>query len=483
MHPFAAPYRVDTDEARWRALVEASLAGATLESLATETLDGVTIRPLYGKAVDPPSWPLPAARPWGLAQRLDERDPVAANAQALADLRGGADTLVLVPAGTARARGGGVELRHSHDLETALAGIDLTAITLRVEAGRAGERVAEMFVALADRRRESLGDWGLALGLDPVGTFATAGRLEADWPETAARAAALLASLRDRGFRGRAFTADGRPYAEAGASEAQELAAVLATGVALLRGLEANGLALAQARDAIDFTLAADQDLSLTIAKLRALRLLWQQVEAASGLAPQPLRLHCETAWRMMARRDPRTNLVRTALAALAAVVGGADSLTVLPFDAARGPSDAAARRIARNTQHVLAAEANLWRVTDPVAGAGAFEALTLDLAAEAWRLFQEIEREGGIVASLRAGALQARIAAVRARRTGRIAAGQAHLVGVTAYRASDEAQEWAPPRAAPLAPSAAAAPALVCDPLPALRDAEPFEVQEGCDP
>ena len=121
----------------------------------------------------------------------------------------------------------------------------------------------------------------------------------------------------------------------------------------------------------IYFRLAADADQFLTIAKFRALRKLWARVEEACGLAPRPAFVAAETAWRMMTRRDPYVNILRTTIAVFAAGLGGADAITVLPFTAALGLPDAFARRIARNTQLILLEESNLAKVADPAAGSG----------------------------------------------------------------------------------------------------------------
>ena len=108
-----------------------------------------------------------------------------------------------------------------------------------------------------------------------------------------------------------------------------------------------------------------------SIAKFRAMRLMWRRVLDAAGLPDAPLKLHAETSWRMMAVKDPHTNILRATAAVFGAGLGGADSITVLPFSLAQGLPNAFARRVARNVQNVLAEESNLWRVADP-ARAGA---------------------------------------------------------------------------------------------------------------
>ncbi len=242
------------------------------------------------------------------------------------------------------------------------------------------------------------------------------------------------ATSRGKDFAGPFAVADGRPVHAAGGSEAQELAFTLASAVAYLRAMEQGGIALDDARRFIYFRLAADQDQFLTIAKFRSLRKLWSRIEQACGLNPRPAFVSAETAWRMMTKRDPHGNIVRGTIAALAAAVGGADAVTVLPFSAALGIPDAFARRVARNTQTILIEEANLHRVADPAAGAGAIEALTDQLCRVAWDLFQSIERAGGVAKALEAGSIQRAVATVRAEREANVARRKDTLIGTSDF-------------------------------------------------
>ena len=212
-------------------------------------------------------------------------------------------------------------------------------------------------------------------------------------------------------------------------------------GSAICAPSKRDGHSLDAARRALSFLLVADADEFLTVAKLRALRRLWARVEQACGLEPKPIRLHAETAWRMTTRRDPWVNMLRTTVAAFSAGIGGADGVTVLPFTAALGLPDAFARRIARNTQLILLDESNLARVADPAAGRGGFEALTDALCEKAWGLFQEIEREGGILESLKGDKLQARIAAVRAQREKAVATRKEPITGTSEFPNINEAE------------------------------------------
>lgn len=467
------------DRARWLGLVAGVLKGADFETrLVSHTGDGIRIEPLYERA-EPSPQPFRDPGPWRVAQRVDHPDPDAANAQALADLGGGADALVVVFAGAPAARGYGVPARTVEDLDAVLHGVMLPLIGVRVDAGAQGLEAASLFRRLAARRGESLSDYDLDLGIDPVGTLAASGRLGAVWSAVAPRLAAAVSDLEAAGFSGRALTADGRPYHEAGAGEAAELGAVLATAVTYLRALEAAGHDLARARDRISVLLAADADAFVTVAKFRAMRRLWARIEAACGLDPKPLRLHAETGWRMMTRRDPFTNILRTGLAAASAGMGGADAVGVLPYTQALGLPDAFARRVARNSQIVLIEEAHLARVADPAAGSGGFEALTARLAEAAWAAFQGIEAEGGILASLSVGHLQRRIALTREAQAKAVATRARPLTGASEFPNLAEKPvavlDVAPLTAGPAAAFGSGS-AVACDSLPAQRLAEPYE-------
>nr|WP_188911388.1 methylmalonyl-CoA mutase family protein [Salinarimonas ramus] len=459
---FPLPSRED-----WLALVEGVLKGADFEKrLVSRTYDGLAVQPLYGKSDAAPRPGRAAHGPWRVAQRVEDPRIESAAGQALEDLEGGADALVLVLPQASSARGFGLRIETLDDLDAALRGVMLDLVHLRLDAGGAGRQAAALLVALAERRGHALADLSIDLALDPIGAAAAAGRMSAPWEIVAERSAQTLHDLAARGFTGRTFLADARPWHEAGASEAQELACVLATGLAYLRALEAGGHSLDVARDALSFLLVADADELLGIAKFRALRALWARVEEASGLTPKPIRLHAETAWRMTTRRDPWVNLLRATVATFSAGVGGADSLVVTPFTAALGLPDAFARRVARNTQLVLLHESNLWRVADPAAGSGALEGLTDALCEKAWALFQEIEREGGMVEALRAGALQERIRATRAARDAAIAKRKDAITGVSEFPFLDEKPvavamdaDAAPPPAAPSEADASAPP------------------------
>ncbi len=318
--------------------------------------------------------------------------------------------------------------------------------------------------------------------INPVGGFAATGKSPQAWSAISKGFAGLIGELASQGFRGPFAVADGRIIHNAGGSEAQELSFVIASAVEYLRALETSGLPLDTARDMIYFRLSADADEFLTIAKFRALRKLWARIEEACALAPKPAYVAAETAWRMMTRRDPYVNMLRTTIAITAAGVGSADSIVALPHTAALGLPDAFARRIVRNTQLILLEESNLARVADPAAGSGAIEDLTQKLCSAAWTMFQEIENAGGAWAALEARLIQTKVAAVRTERQQAVARRKDALTGTSDYPNLDEAPA-AVLGVAPVTPPKEAATKLTTDALPRIRLAEPFEaLRDGSD-
>ena len=318
-------------------------------------------------------------------QRVDHPDPAAANEQALHDLENGATGLTIVCKGSINANGYGLDSSLG-TLERVLDGIYLDAgVTIDFNLSLETRDAAKNFAALVKKRGIAPESVDMRAALNPLGHMAATGSTVGPWKDLAPYFAGLVKELAGDGFRGPFAVADGRVIHNAGGSEAQELAFALGSAVTYLRALEAAGVSLDAAARMIYFRLAADADQFLTIAKFRAIRKLWARVEQACGLAPAPAYVSAETAWRMMTRRDPYVNILRSTVAVFAAGVGGADAITVLPFTAAIGLPDGFARRVARNTQLVLLEESNLAKVSDPTAGSGAIEDLTQQLCAAAW--------------------------------------------------------------------------------------------------
>jgi methylmalonyl-CoA mutase len=428
--PLAAEFPAATRE-QWLALVARVLKGEPFDTLEARAADGIAIEPLYARVAHDARIAMRQGR-WQVMARVDHPDPVAANTQALEDLDGGANGLVLVGAGAVGAHGYGLL---ADALARVLDGVMLDAgIAIEFDLSPQTKDLPLALVALVRERGIAPTAVDFRFGFDPLGASVHNGGFPLPWAQFAPLAAKLAAELASQGLKRALMVADGRIVHGAGGTEAQELAYVIAVAVAYLRALEAHGIALDDARRMIFFRLAADADQFLSIAKFRALRALWARVEESCGLAPAPTFVAAETAWRTMTRNDPQVNILRTTLAAFAAAIGGADAITVLPFTAAGGLSDAFARRVARNTQLVLIEEAGIARVADPTAGTGWSEQLTGDLCATAWVLFQEIERAGGAAVAIEQGLVQRKVAAALAFRARAVATRKDALVGANEF-------------------------------------------------
>ncbi|ETR76051.1 methylmalonyl-CoA mutase [Afipia sp. P52-10] len=432
--PLASEFPAATRET-WLKLVDSVLKGAPRERLLGKSADGLAIEPLYSRVSNAKSVAgRPASTPWQIAQRIDHPDPVQANKQAITDLENGATALTLVFAGANGAAGFGMD-PSAEAIRTFAQDIHFDAgLGIDFQIGPQSREAPFHLAALLKEKGIAAGSCDIRFGFDPLGAAAIWGASPYPWTDIAPALAQAVGNVVAEGFKGPAAVADGRVVHDAGGSEAQELAFVLAVAVAYLRALEASGMALPEARDMIYARLSADADQFLTMAKFRALRKLWARVEQACGLEPSPLFIATDTAWRMLTRRDTDVNMLRTTMATFAAGLGGANSITVLPHTLALGLPDPFARRIARNTQLILLEESNLAKVTDPAAGSGGIETLTTQLCTRAWTLFQEIERAGGIWAALEGNLLQHKIAEVRRAREKNIARRKDVVTGVSEF-------------------------------------------------
>jgi methylmalonyl-CoA mutase len=467
-------------EADWRRAAEAALHGASLETLVSRTADGARIEPVYQPAEGPRA--LGPIGPWRVTTRLDHPDPGEANAQGLDDLANGADGLQVVFSGALGAHGYGLRRFDPATLHGAFDGVRFDAGThFELDLGREGPQQALAFAMLIERAGVTPTDCAVSFGLDPFAA-SVRGPFPADWTAHAAPYLESALALRNMGFGRPLLAADARGVHAAGGSPAQELAFALASAVSVLRLLEAAGARPAEARALIAFRLAADADEFATLSKFRALRIAWSRVEDACGLEPSAAHVHAESAWRMMTARDPTVNVMRGAMAAFSAGLGGADSVSVLPHTLAVGLPDNLARRLARNAQLILLRESHLGFVADPAAGAGVFEALTKALCERAWALFQEIEGEGGLPSALAGGVFQRQVAVSAAALTRDVAWVRSPITGVSAHADLAEPRVevalGAPKREALTPIEGALAPFRLAEPFERLRDKSDAIVQ-----
>jgi methylmalonyl-CoA mutase len=405
--------------------------------LATVTGDGIEIEPLYVADGSRPVPGYPGQAPfvrgrgpagnrsgWDVRQRHQHPDPAVAREHIMEDLEGGVSSLWL-GLGDGRIP---VEALPDVLAETYL---DLAPIVL--DAGERFAEAAEVYLDVAARRGVPAGALAGCLGADPLGVLARTG-IDADADLTAAADLARRCAADFPGLR--AIVVDALPYHEAGGTDAEELGCALATGLEYLRAMRAAGLSADAAFGQLEFRYAATADQFATIAKLRAARRVWARVAQQCGVTSEVggQWQHAVSSWTMLTRRDPWNNILRATLACFAAGVGGADAITVAPFDAAIGQPDRLARRVARNVHALLVEEAHVARVIDPAGGSWYVEDLTEQLAAKAWAWFQEIERSGGLRAALAAGVIADRLTASREERRDALARRREAITGVSEF-------------------------------------------------
>jgi methylmalonyl-CoA mutase len=446
-------------EENWRALV----GDETVPTLAKVSDDGIALGPIHVAHRGHDS--VPGRRgAWTVIQPIEHPDIGQAIEQIEAELDGGAGGLSVVFAGSAAAARTGFGLPRGFAV-IAKALSSHSNLHLRLEGGFASYADVEAF--LGNRAAST------TFAFDPLAEAAAAGGFPRSLAEIEDGLLTAARSLDWHDRDGAAAIADGRVWHAAGGSEAQELAGILGSLGHYVRLLIEAGVPPASAVTRIGITIAAGAHTLMTIATLRAARLVHARFVEALGLSPLHVNIHAETSWRMMTRRAPHLNILRTTSAALGAGIGGADSISVLPFSVAIGLPDAFARRIARNSQIILLEESGMARVEDPGGGSGTIEAVTAALAEKAWAGFRAIEAEGGLYAALRSGSFQRDIAATRDRRATAVAGGGAPILGVTAYPATEEKTGILVDR-----PSPAPNPAMVETILaaPPVRLAAPFE-------
>jgi methylmalonyl-CoA mutase len=486
-----APFEPTTAE-RWRQAVDAVLAKGselTAEQLAqrferqlvSRTYDGLDIQPLYTADHAPAGVDsIPGQPPftrgstaasgipngWEVRQRVEiTGDGSAAAALALSELERGTTGLWLDVAQIA-------DHIDADLLDRALTGIFLELVPVTLDTG--GRRApGEALLQVWQRRGHNAHEARGVLGVDPLAALMTQGGTAQDVRAEIAEVVSLATRVASTYPQVRTLVADATPWHDAGSSDADELAGAIAAGVTYLRWMVDGGMDVATALHQIELRVAATADQFLTIAKIRALRALWHRVAEASGAEPahRGARIHAVTSWAMTTRYDPWVNLLRDTVACFAAGVGGADAVTVHPYDRLVGPSTGTelGRRMARNTQAVLLDESNLGRVIDPAGGSWYVEHLTQALADTAWTAFQEIEAAGGLLTAYEQGWVHRRVDATWEHRQADIATRRTAITGVSEFPNIDD--DISAP--APLTPSDHQG--LV--PLPRRRYADGFEV------
>ena len=435
-----------TDE-EWKAACEALLKGAPFEKkMFTKTYEGITFDPMYTRKHTEdilPKGVMPGmgdylrgvdaagyiGKPWGIAQACDETLPAENNELLRHEHEKGATIYHIVLDTASRT---GVDARQAEtvgdtgtsvttveDMHVLLTGLDLAKFPLYVYAGANAVPLLALVAAARRASGEDMAEVRGIVGADPIGALAADGKLPAslDAHYDSLAAAARWATVNAPHLRTVFVRSD--VYSNGGANDVQEVASVLATATAYLRALCERGLTTDEAASQIAFAFSMGANFFLQIAKLRAVRPLWAQIVGAFGgsAEAQKMRIHARPALFFKTIYDPYVNMLRNTTEIFSGVVGGIDSFESAPFDEPIRKGDEFSRRIARNVQIMLQEEFGLLQPIDPAGGSWAVETLTRQMKEKIWAQFQETEKQGGIVAALRAGSLQESVAAVLAAR------------------------------------------------------------------
>ncbi len=385
------------------------------EDLIWHTEDGIEVEPFYteeeAKGFFPGETPLPGEFPfvrgtgkkdnsWLLTEEIKLTTPKKTGAAALAAVEGGADSLTFIPqAGMKR-----------KVLETLLEDIDPLRISINFALREDPEKACALFMSSCARKKIDTQELSGAMFFDPLSHLLGHGSPETPLDENVDKIAEAIGYLSDTAPGYGAFSVKSATFKDSGATITQELAFTIAAAVEYLVMLRQKGVDTDSACRHFVFSFSTGSSYFAEIAKLRAARALWanvtQQFSPASAESAK-MRIHCRTTAFNKTVYDPHTNILRTALEAMASVIGGTDSLTVEPFDAHYREADGFSRRVARNIQLLARNESHLDAVTDPGAGSYHIEKLTQSISQKSLGLFQEIERKGGYLECLKSGFIQ----------------------------------------------------------------------------
>ncbi|MCK4762402.1 MAG: acyl-CoA mutase large subunit family protein [Candidatus Aminicenantes bacterium] len=435
------------------------------EDLVTGTYEGIDLKPIYRKedtAHIPGLDNLPGFAPyirgtkaagyrqkgWEICQEIKCGNPGDFNRELKHDLHRGQDAVFLALDEAARegldpdkAENGavginGVSISTYEDFEKTLSGIDLEKYPLYIDAGLPGLEIAMMLTVFCRETDIGIAKIKGSIESDPLGLLLTRGKLPVSLETAFDRLAAVTGSLAQIAPQLKTMAVKGSLFHNAGADAVRELAFSLSTAVEYIDRMIDRGLDINDIVRSIRFTFGAGSFFFMEVAKLRAVRMLWERIATAYGADEESrkITMHAETSFYNQTRLAPYVNMLRTTTEAFSAVVGGVDSLTTNPFDECGGKPDRFSRRVARNTQVILKEEAHLDQLIDPAGGSYYVEALTRRVAQAAWDEFREIQRRGGMLKALRQGYPQEEIERVAAQRKKDLSEGKSKLVGVNAY-------------------------------------------------
>jgi methylmalonyl-CoA mutase len=450
----------------WKAIAEEHLKGVPFEeALSTHTYEGIVLQPIYCQK-DIKDLPYLGGKPgfgnyargisaegyltrsWEICQAIHCGLPEDFNRALKHDMERGQTAVNLTPDMATRmgldideaeigdVGADGVSVANLNDLSTALKDIDIEKFPIHIDAGFSGLKILMLLVALFTKQGKKIDKINGSIDTDPLGFMAIHGKLPISLEKAYGHMAQVTSWTVKNAPQIKTIGISGVPYHNAGASAVQELACALATAVEYIDRMMERNLTIDDIAGSMRFSFGIGPFYFMEVAKLRAARMLWAKiVETYEGnKESQKMTIHGVTSFYNQTMYDPYVNMLRTFTEAFSAVVGGVDSLQTNPFDETFGQPEKFSRRMARNTQVILAEEAHLTQLIDPAGGAYYVEKLTIDVAKKTWALFQEIESRGGIFKALKDGFPQAEIERTAEKRKKDLAERKTVMVGINAF-------------------------------------------------
>jgi methylmalonyl-CoA mutase len=427
----------------WEEMIQRDLKGADYErKLVWKTMEGFDVKPYYRKEdierisyldVYPGDFPFVRSgrkkgNNWFVRQDIRVDDIKAANIKALDVLMKGVDSL-----------GWGLDetrAPHIDEIERLMENIYAQSVEVNFICGRRAYEVLEIYLELVKKYNRDLEKIHGSVDFDPIGRLISTGNFYTD--ETGdfnACARIIEASKYMPHFR--TLAVKGQVFRNAGSTIVEELAFSLAYANEYLRRLTDQGISIDDIAPNIKFTFGVGSNYFMEIARIRSARMLWAKIVNVYGISDAELtrtHIHCVTSDWNKTLYDPYVNMLRTTTEAMSAIIGGANSLTIRPFDAVFRQPGGFSQRIARNQQLLLKEESYLDRIIDPSAGSYYIETLTDSIAEQAWKLFLEVEDIGGFVAAFKKGFVQEKIKQTALKRDAAIANRKEILVGTNQY-------------------------------------------------
>lgn len=441
--------------ATWEEQINIDLKGKDYEkSLIWKTNEGFNVKPYYrSENIDMLDFPdsVPGEFPfvrgnsksgnqWLVRQDIAVNDFEAANLKALDVLNKGVTSLGFSFTGCRQVT--------VQELKSLLNGVQLEAVELNFICSCKSKEFFETLLALLIELKVDPALLHLSINHDPIGKFILSGKFCSGEAESFDKVKTMV-EWGDKYPHLHLIAVNGVTFNNAGASIVQELGYSLAIGAEYMTRLTDLGVDSALAAKKIRFNFGIGGNYFMELAKLRAARMLWANIVKAyhpvctcsestvkGEFCPCAAKMyaHCETSAWNKTIYDPYVNMLRTQTEAMSAVLGGADSVTVLPFDAIYEQPSVFAERIARNQQALLKEEVHLDKIADPAAGSYYIETLTASIAEQAWMLFLEVQDKGGFIAAFRAGAVQSQVNAMADKRKKAIASRRENVLGVNQF-------------------------------------------------